>query len=70
MLKINSASVGKALKLGSNRSVNSACDRNAFSKLLYCTAGQVDIQDVHLSPLAEFKSISTVDSADVKASIL
>lgn len=28
------------------------------------------IQDVHLNPLAEFKGISTVDPADVKASVL
>lgn len=34
------------------------------------TVTQGDIQDIHLSPVAELKGISTVDSADVKTSIL
>lgn len=38
--------------------------------LQYLTIRHGDIQDVHLSPLAEFKSFSTVDPADVKASVL
>lgn len=30
---------------------------------------EVHVQDVHLSPLAEFEGISAVDPADVKASV-